>query len=622
MPRQLSTGSRMCYTVILLELVCLFDLFERSDTVDALTEYTLAASKYALIILSLVIIVRCIRSMLSDRYEPEVWGYLWHESQTYTLTHWENIIGRTLSCDVRLIYPNVSRTHAVLTRNDKGLWRIYDIFSKGGVWVNGVKAGGRGLPVQHGDLINIAGESLRFHELSHDDKESYESVRTAAGQGVSPAVTLFELTLFQLALLLQHCLTSSGEQLFAIALAFFALIALEWCCYNAMRVMNRSGFEIETLSFYLTTLGMSVAASSTPDDMYKQIVLTIAAVLLFLLMGWWLRKLGRTAAARIPIAALAVLLMAVNIVASDAVLGARNWLEFGGFSFQPSELVKVGYIYAGASTLDRLYRRNNLYTFIGFSAFCVIALALIGDFGTALIFFATFLVISYLRSGSIATVLLAVTGAGLAGFLAVSIKPYIAQRFATWGHAWEDIYDKGFQQTRAMSAAASGGLYGKGAGGGWLKDIFAANTDMVFAVICEEQGLIIGLIMVLAVLVLAFFAVRSARRGRSAYYSIAACAAMSMLLVQLALNVFGSLDLLPFTGVTFPFVSRGGTSLISCWMLMAFIKSSDTRRNASFAVRPGRGKDDEEEGNTPASDNGFAPDDDPANWEVWQPCEK
>ena len=55
---------------------------------DALTEYTLAASKYALIILSLVIIVRCIRSMLSDRYEPEVWGYLWHESQTYTLTHW------------------------------------------------------------------------------------------------------------------------------------------------------------------------------------------------------------------------------------------------------------------------------------------------------------------------------------------------------------------------------------------------------------------------------------------------------------------------------------------------------------------------------------------------------
>ena len=219
--------------------------------------------------------------------------------------------------------------------------------------------------------------------------------------------------------------------------------------------------------------------------------------------------------------------------------------------------------------------------------------------------------ISFLRSGSIATVLLAVTGAGMAGFLAVSVRPYVARRFETWGHVWDDVYGAGFQQSRAMSAAASGGLYGKGAGAGWLKNIFAANTDMVFAMICEEQGLIIGLIMVLAVLVLAFFAVRTARQGRSAYYSIAACAAMSMLLVQLAMNVFGSLDILPFTGVTFPFVSRGGTSLLSCWMLMAFIKSADNRRDASFAVRPATYEEEEEEIDENLSD-----------WEVWQPRKK
>ena len=199
----------------------------------------------------------------------------------------------------------------------------------------------------------------------------------------------------------------------------------------------------------------------------------------------------------------------------------------------------------------------------------------------------TFLVISFLRSGSIATVLLAVSAAGLAGFLAVNIRPYIAQRFSTWGHAWENMYDGGYQQTRAMSAAAAGGLFGKGAGAGWLKQIFAANTDMVFAMVCEELGLLIALCMVAALLLLAFFAIRSARNCRSAYYAISACAAVSMMLTQVALNVFGSLDLLPFTGVTFPFVSRGGSSLISCWMLLTFLKGADNRREASFAVKPG-----------------------------------
>ena len=566
---------------------------------DALTSYALATSKFMLILLSLLILARCLRSLLSEKYESEIWGYLSCHEERYPLTHWENLIGRSVSADVRLCYPGICRSHAVLSRIDRGVWKICDIVSKSGVWVNGVKVGSAGGQVRNGDVINLGGQVLRFHALTAADRQNNEAGRTSAGSKVSPTATLLELTGLQLMLMFQHSLSAGEEHRRAILLAFVALIALQWCCYSALRLMDRSGFEVETLAFYLTSLGMSVAAASTPEDMYKQILLTLTAVVLFLFSGWWLRNLRRTMVTRLPVAVLALALLAVNVIFSDAVLGARNWLEFGGYSFQPSELVKACYIFVGASTLDKLFNRRNLYGFIGFSAVCVMALALIGDFGTALIFFVTFLVISYMRSGSFATVFLALSGAGLAGFLAVTVKPYIAQRFATWGHAWEDVYGAGFQQTRAMSAAASGGLTGKGAGFGWLDDIFAANTDMVFAVVCEEQGLIVGLCMVAAMLVMAFFAVRSARHGRSAYYPIAACAAMALLLTQMALNVFGSLDLLPFTGVTFPFVSKGGTSLISCWLLMAFIKSADNRRGSSFAVstarRAGWEKESEEE---------------------------
>ena len=549
--------------------------------------YTITASKAILILLSLTILLRCLRSMLREKYDLETWAYLRYGRERLPVQHWEVIIGRAEDADVCIPEREVARTHAVLTRNDLGEWRINDVFARGGVWVNDIFVDDDGSEVRDGDEINLNGICVRFQDLGMEKREKLESKRAGIGRRYSPALTLLMLTAFQLFLLLQHSFYAEPEILSDIALGFVSLIVMEWSCYNAMRIINRSGFEIETLAFYLSSLGMSVAASSTPGDLYKQILLTLAGVILFQLSGWWQRSLQRASSTRILVALGALMLLGINVVASDVVLGARNWLEFWGFSFQPSELVKVAYVYVGAATLDRLFRRNNLYIFIGFSAICVMALALIGDFGTALVFFVCFLVVSFMRSGSIATVMLAVTGAGLAGFLAVSARPYIAQRFASWGHVWEDIYDKGFQQTRAMSAAAAGGLFGKGAGNGWLKNIFAANTDLVFGVVCEENGLIIACCMVLAIILLSCFAVRSARSGRSAYYAIAACAAMSIFLTQVALNVFGSMDILPFTGVTFPFVSRGGSSMLSCWMMMAYLKSADNRREASFAVQLG-----------------------------------
>lgn len=553
---------------------------------DLSTVDILAISKYLLIPLSLLIMLRCIRSMLSSGYESETWATARFGRDSVPVTHWENLIGRARAADIRIDREGVERTHAVLTRRDDGRWMLYDVFARGGVWLDGKAVGPEGAEFGEGSSARIGDVNLRLQNLGAEKSGALEAQRTAAGKRVSPALTLLELTVFEMLLLLQHLLTSPGRQPVQVALGFAVLILLEWSCYYAMRLIGRSGFEVETIAFYLTGLGVSITASAAPQDMFRQTLMILAAFILFVLLGLWLRDLRRSEAMRPFAALLALGLLALNVFTSDTLNGAKSWLSIGGFSFQPSEFVKVAYLYVGAATLDKLYRRGNLFLFIVFSAVCVGALALIGDFGSALVFFICFLVISFLRSGSIATVFLAVSGAAMAGFLAVSVKPYIARRFATWGHVWEDVYGAGYQQTRALGAAAAGGLFGKGAGGGWLTEIVAADTDMVFAVLCEEEGIIIACCAVLAVLTLSFFAVRTARRARSAYYSIAACAAVTMMMTQVALNVFGSLDLLPFTGVTFPFVSRGGSSLLACWMMMAFIKGADTRREGSFVVRP------------------------------------
>jgi cell division protein FtsW (lipid II flippase) len=210
------------------------------------------------------------------------------------------------------------------------------------------------------------------------------------------------------------------------------------------------------------------------------------------------------------------------------------------------------------------------------------------DFGTALIFFCAFLVIAYMRSGSVGTVGLAITSLGYAGVLALDIAPHALRRFSAWRHVWEDPLGLGYQQTRALMCIASGGLLGLGIGQGALKKVFAADSDIAFATISEEWGLIVAVMMVVCIIVLGIFAFRSIRVARSAFYTIGACTAASILLIQVILNVLGTVDVLPLTGVTFPFLSNGGTSMIGAWGLLAFVKAADTRQNGSFAVRLGK----------------------------------
>lgn len=546
----------------------------------------LGVSKYILPALAFWLLLRCVCSMLAEHYEPEIWGYLKPpRGQFIPISHFECVIGRAPSNDVVLDYPTISRSHAVLMRNGRGVWRLFDLDSKGGAAVNGKAVPSKGLIVQTGDTIILSDVSLKFEGLGDEQLEMLASRRHRPGVTISPSFSLFILTMFQFFLSAQYLFSSDEKYTISIILAFCALSATQWCYYFIIRAIRRTGVEVEIIAFFLCTLGTAICASSTPEDMLKQMILTLAGIMLFFTLGWWLRDITRVKLMRFPLALCALGVLAITMVLGREEFGAKNWLSIGGFSLQPSELVKIAYIYTGAATLDRLYRNQNLIFYIAFSAMCVGALALMGDFGTALIFFVTFLVISFMRSGNIATVVLAVTSAALAGFMMLNIKPHIAQRFAAWGHVWEDPYGAGFQQTRALSAAASGGLFGVGAGEGWLHTVFAADTDMVFAMMCEELGLVLALLAVIAIVILALFTVKNASGGRSSFYVIAACAAVSMMLTQLSLNVFGSMDILPFTGVTFPFVSKGGSSLISCWALLAFIKAADTRQNASFVVK-------------------------------------
>lgn len=543
-----------------------------------------AVSRYLVPALGAWLLLHCARPLISFRREPEIWAWLkFTDGTQVAVTHWENVIGRAKSSDITVALSTVSRNHAVLTRYDDGSWTITDASSKTGTWVNGERVDIRA--IGQGDVISIGGVDMELQPITKRQEQLQSQLRTGGSSGWSGLLGLLILTLLQAVMLTGFLLNGPEEEFGAYFLGFGAVAVCQWGLFFFYLAIRRRSFEVETLAFFLCTLGAAAIATVKPGELGKQSAAMVLGVLMFLLIGWSLRDLERAKRFRYLAVLAGVGFLVVTLLFGREYYGAKNWLVIGSLSLQPSELSKVCFVYAGASTMDRIMNKRNLILFIAYSVVICGLLALMNDFGTALIFFCAFLIIAYLRSGSMGTIALACTALGFAGVLALRIAPHALSRFATWRHIWDDPYNSGYQQTQAIMCIASGGLFGLGPGNGYLQKVFAADSDIVFATVSEEWGLLVAVQMVLAISTLGLFAIRTSRVSRSSFYCIGGCTAAGILLIQASLNCLGTVDILPFTGVTFPFLSNGGASMIGAWGLLAFVKAADTRQNASFAVR-------------------------------------
>ena len=551
---------------------------------DTYANVLIGILRYGAPILAFILLLRCLKPLLTFRREPEIWAWLCLGDGTkLPITHWESVIGRSKRSDIVIDSPTVSRSHGVLTRYDDGSWTITDSDSSNGILVNGKKVKIWALTPR--DVFTIGGVNMRLEPISRQQEEKLAQLRTKGSSFMGSLLNVGLLTLFQALCCLAYLMNSTGQTAQTVLIGFAGLTVMQWLLLLFYVFIHRTSFEVETIAFFLCTMGMSAIAAVVPGEAIKQLIAAALGLSLFLLVGWSLRDLERAKKFRYLAGVAGVGFLLITLVFGTEYYGAKNWLVIGSFSLQPSELSKVCFVFVGASTMDRLMKKRNIILFIAYTVVLCGCLALMNDFGTALIFFAAFLMIAYLRSGSIGTIALAVTGLAFAGVVALRIAPHALRRFSSWRHIWEVPLDGGYQQTRALMCMVSGGLFGLGAGKGWMRNVFAADSDVVIATICEEWGLIMVVFLLAAIIGLALFTIRSASVGRSSFYTIGSCTAATVMLVQVILNVLGTVDVLPLTGVTFPFLSNGGSSMICAWGLLAFIKAADTRQNASFAVR-------------------------------------
>lgn len=534
--------------------------------------------RYAMLGIVLFVVIRMLVALFCKKTTDPIRAKLINSitGEGLPLYDREVSLGRNKKCDIVLPFETISRLHAVIAYRNKG-FVIFDTFSKSGITVNGEKINGKS-HIYDGDVIGMGGLEYTLKEA----KYKYIKDKSGVAGRASYGVVLILLAVFNLFSMILN-LFPNGEFNGKIILVYSGFIALQWIYFIfASFVMRINNFELEMIGFMFSSVGLAIVGSMYPETVMKQFLAIVLGVMAYCALLMFMRFVSAVKTLRWMVAFCAVGLLAVTLAIAEPTNGALSWLSLGGISIQPSELVKVAFIFAGAVTLEKLQSIRHLTMYIVFAAICVGELFLMYDFGAALIFFFTFIVIAFMRSGDIRTLVLICMVAALGAGIILVFKPYVANRFSTYLHIWEYMDEGGFQQTRTLIYTASGGLFGLGLGKGELRNIFAAAEDLVFGVVCEEFGMIMGFLIPLTYCAVAVWAVVNSGKAKSTFYSIVGVAASAMVLFQTMLNVFGITDLLPLTGVTLPFVSKGGSSVVSCFCLLAFIKVIDTRTYASF----------------------------------------
>lgn len=292
------------------------------------------------------------------------------------------------------------------------------------------------------------------------------------------------------------------------------------------------------------------------------------------------------------IAVCAAGLIALPLVFGTEIYGATNWIVVSGISMQPSEVVKIAYLLV----LSHFMSRRRFWRWLIFAVFCMAVLMLQADLGTAMIYYITAVMLYYASTGN-----LWITGFGLLGGAGSAVFGYykfahVKRRIAIWRNPWLDYEDSGFQIAQMLMAIASGGLFGLGLGLGTPTVIPVYHTDAIFAVICEQFGIIFGVLVLVMYAILILRGAFIAHNARRSFHGLLAMGATIMLALQTFVIIGGVLKLIPLTGVTMPFVSYGGTSLVSCMGLIGLLQGvasvNQDDLKYDYEVSHSRGDDD------------------------------
>lgn len=322
----------------------------------------------------------------------------------------------------------------------------------------------------------------------------------------------------------------------------------------------------------LLTIGFIMLTRLSFDRAMKQFVIVAAAALVTFAIPFVIDRVWQLSKIPWIYGIGGILLLGIVCLAGTSSYGAQLSLEFGGYSFQPTEFVKIIYVFFIATMFYRSTSMKTVLIVTSVAALHVLILVASKDLGSALIFFVAYIFMLFVATGKWLYLLAGAGGGTLASMLAYQLFGHVRTRVSAWLNPWADIAGKGYQITQSLFAIGTGGWFGMGLYRGMPRRIPVVEKDFIFSAISEELGGIFALCVLLICMGCFLQFMMIASRMQAVFYKLIAFGLGTIYIIQVFLTVGGVTKFIPSTGVTLPLVSYGGSSILSTFIIFGIIQ--------------------------------------------------
>lgn len=339
--------------------------------------------------------------------------------------------------------------------------------------------------------------------------------------------------------------------------------------------------------FTLSGIGITFVTRLQPDASLGQVIFLFLGVALMVGTLAVLKNLEVIKRYKYVLGIAGIVLLVLPMFIGTEIYGSKLWIKIGGFQFQPGEFAKVlivlflaGYLAESRELLSisnrtvlgiKFPRLRLLYPLFIVWGVCLLVVAFERDLGSALLFYTIFLIMLYVATGRVSYVIIGLALLAVGAFGMYQIMSHVQVRVAIWLDPFSDAQNLGYQIVQSLFSLADGGLAGVGIGKGMADIIPVVASDMIFAAIGEEMGLLGGSAVLLLFMLFAVRGLTTAARAKSDLAAFSAAGLTAAISFQAFTIVGGVTKLIPLTGVTLPFMSQGGSSLLASFVIVALL---------------------------------------------------